>query len=593
MVDSSLIPPKEVRLTPADYVRIARELDRDRSSLEPLRLVLLSTFTATLLAPYLKVEAARQGFHLDIHFGAFGQFEQALFGEDWRSSDGTPEVLLMMMRLEDLEPGLPFQTGLAGSDSRMLERIDSTLDQFRERSTGLAFVANFAFTGPRPASIFDANYESSMSFALQAFNRKLAAHLASRAHIWDYAGLVATVGSANWTDPRLWALARNPIAAVHQPAVARHFARTLRGAYRPAAKCLVLDLDNTLWGGVIGDDGIGGIQLGSDNPGSVFLEFQRAVLGLRDRGVLLAIASKNDEAVAREAFTKHPDMLLRLEHFSAMRINWRRKSEGLREIAAELNIGVDSLVFFDDNPVEREEVRSNAPDVRVVEVPADPLHFVRALADFEGFDTPAVSQEDLGRAAAYKADTERKASASAATSLDDFLASLEMKAELGTWNELTSQRIAQLVLKTNQYNLTSRRSTLPQLAAAVEAGVDIHWLRLTDRYGDMGLIAVAMLAREADDAVIQNLLLSCRVANRGIEQLMLAHLAAEARKAGCKRLIGEYIATQRNHVVAGLYREMGFADLSEEGEVKRYSLDLGTQAIKVPGYIAVSVSAAS
>lgn len=579
-------------LSPADYARLARALPGVRERLEPLRLVLLSTFTTNLLVPYLKVEAARQGFYLDVHQGGFGQMEQALIGEAWRSPDGSPEVLFMMMRFEDLEPDLPYRASAPAFDS-MLDRIDASLAQFRSRSSGLAFVANFTFTGPRPASIFDANSEGSMSLALQAFNRRLAGHLASRAHIWDYAGLVASIGSANWTDPRLWALARNPIAAAHQPAVARHFARTLRGAYRPAAKCLVLDLDNTLWGGAIGDDGVGGIQLGNDNPGSMFLEFQRAILGLRDRGVLLAIASKNDEAVAREAFTKHPDMLLRLEHFSAMRIDWRRKSEGLREIAAELNIGLDSLVFFDDNPVEREEVRSNAPQVRVIEVPADPLHFVWALADFEGFDTPAVSREDLGRAAAYKAETERRASASSATSLDEFLVSLEMKAEIGAWNEITAQRIAQLVLKTNQYNLTSRRLTLPQLAAAAESGVGIHWLRLSDRYGDMGLIAVAMMAVEGEDAVIQNLLLSCRVANRGVEQWMLSYLAAEARKARCKRLVGEYVATERNHVVAGLYRDMGFAVLAEEGGVTRYGLDLETQAIQMPAYIAVSVSAAS
>jgi FkbH-like protein len=595
---------QQIQAAPADglsaaaYMTLARGLKDDpeaRERLKPARLVLLSSFTTTLLDPYVKVEAARQGFLVDTHHGGFGQFEQALLGDEWRAKDGATEVLVVAMRLEDLDPDLPFRVRTEPVDAfdvlatNVLGRVDAILSIFRGKSKGPVLVANFAVPEPRVAAVFDANQASSLPYRIQALNRQLLERVSAQAgcYVWDYAGLVSSVGSARFTDPRLWALARNPISTANQPLCARHLARTLRGALRPAAKCLVLDLDNTLWGGVIGDDGVEGIHLGDDHPGKAFKDFQRAVLGLRDRGILLAMSSKNNEAVVHEALAKHPEMLVTLKDFAATRINWNPKSKNLRELAEELNIGADSLVFFDDNPVERAEVREGAPEVQVIEVPADPIQYVRALSEFAGFDMPNVTSEDRMRAQSYEAQIERKQLETKAGSLDEFLTSLEMQVDIGPMNPLTAQRIAQLVGKTNQFNTTTRRTSQAELEAMQAKGHGVYWLRMADRYGDMGLIAVGVLQAEGADGVVHSLVLSCRAANRGMEEAMLAHLAQKARALGCTRLIGEYIPTAKNSVIAELYPRLGFEQPSVVDGVTRYHLDLATKELVSPAFLRI------
>ena len=593
--------------SPAETMSLARALAADpqaRERLLPVRLVLLSSFTTTLFDPSLKVEAARQGFLVDIHHGGFGQFEQALLGDEWRSREAgarATEALVVMMRLEDLHPDVGFRVYTDSPDgpdeawealsANVLARIESTLSIFRDRSNGPALVASFSMPEPRIGPIFDANLPGSLTYKLQALNRALLERVSQRAacHVWDYAGLVSAAGSARWTDPRLWALSRTPVSAANQPVLARHLTRTLRGALRPAAKCLVLDLDNTLWGGVIGDDGVTGIQLGDEHPGRAFKELQRAALGLRDRGILLAICSKNDPAVVHDALANHPEMLLKLKDFAATRINWSPKSQNLREIAKELNIGLDSLVFFDDNPVERAEVMEGAPEVQVVDVPVDPALYVRTLCDVAAFDAPSLTAEDRLRAQSYQAQIERRESEAHAGSLDEFLPSLQMEVAIGSWNAMTAQRIAQLVIKTNQFNTTTRRVSEAELAALHEGGLGVYWLRLTDRYGDMGLIAVAVLTKDGTDAVIHTFVLSCRAANRAMEQTLVAYLAKKARDGGCTRLIGEFIPTPKNTPVVDLFPKLGFVlvETQPHDGVTRYAYDLSKEDLIIPAFIRV------
>jgi FkbH-like protein len=575
---------------------IARELSAKSHGLRPIRIVLLASFTTSLFDAFLKVEAARFGFGLSIHHGGFGQFEQALLQNDWVPADDMPVALVIAMRLEDIDPDLAFrfyQPGRLSFEALAadgLQRIETTVRLFREKAQGPALVANFSPPEFRPLSVFEANSPDSLTSKILELNRGLLERLRELgdAFIWDYAGLVASCGARSWTDPRLWSLAKTAVAPANQPEFAAHLMRTLQGVIFPAAKCLVLDLDNTLWGGVVGDDGPGGIVIGDDYPGSAYKQFQRAVLGLKDRGILLALCSKNDPDVVEEVFKQHPDILLRSDDIAAQRINWQSKSDNLKELAAELNIGLDSLVFFDDNPVERAEVRSKLPEVTVVEVPTDPVFYVEALYAVADFDVPALTQEDRGRAASYQAERQRRVSAEQAGSLEDFLASLDMRLEFGTLDDTSSQRIAQLVAKTNQFNLTTRRRSqdeIEQIAARDDAGV--YWLRLADRYADMGLIAMAIVIGEGRDLVIDSLVISCRAANRGVEQAMLAFLADEARQRGFSRLLGEYIPTARNHVVSDLYSRMQFALDTESDGARVYSLDLASQEIRFPDGVSI------
>ncbi|MGB5630140.1 MAG: HAD-IIIC family phosphatase, partial [Woeseiaceae bacterium] len=445
-------------LTAAQYMTLARELSASANDLQPIRLVLLASFTTSLFDSYLKVEAARYGFDLDVHHGGFGQFEQALLQDDWVPENDMPVALAIVMRLEDLDPDLAFRfyqperLPFEELANDVLKRIENTVRLFNDKTRGPALVANFAPPEFRPLSVFEANSSDSLTNNILALNSNLLQRLDQfgNAFIWDYAGLVSSCGARSWTEPRLWSLAKTAVAPANQPAFAAHLMRTLQGTMFPAAKCLVLDLDNTLWGGAVGDDGPGGIVVGDDYPGSAYKRFQRAVLGLKDRGIILAVCSKNDQEVVQEVFEKHPDMLLRSGDIAAQRINWLPKSDNLREIAEELNIGLDSLVFFDDNPVERAEVRSKLTEVTVVEVPTDPVHYVEALYAIANFDVPVLTAEDRGRAASYQAERLRRNSEQQADTLDDFLISLDMRVEFGTLDAASSKRIAQLVAKTNQ-----------------------------------------------------------------------------------------------------------------------------------------------
>jgi FkbH-like protein len=587
--------PGEISL--ADYRTLARDLAEQAPVLEAVRLVLLSSYTTELLDAPLIVEGARYGLGVDVYHGGYGQFEQALAAGQWRASAGAAEVLVVAMRLEDLDPDISFRYHAGDRRSfqavgeDILDRIDATVGAFRDVSGGPTLVANFAVPGPPPLSVFDAHDPDSLTHEVHALNRALAKRMTARAgqYVWDYHGLVAAQGAAAWCDPRLWALARAPVSAANQPEFARHLMRTIRGVMRPPAKCLVVDLDDTLWGGAIGDEGLRGIVLGDDHPGVAFKRFQRAILGLRDRGALLAICSSNDPDIALEAVGRHPEMLVRPDDFASIRINWRPKSENLREIAAELNIGVDSLVFFDDNPAVRAEVRDRLPEVVVVEVPSDPTLYVATLAGLPDFDAPTLTSEDRIRAHTFRAERERHTARERVGSSGDFLASLEMTAQVGRLDEMTAPRIGQLVAKTNQFNLTTRRHSQADLEAMAASGTGaVYWLRLADKYGDLGLVSVGVVSFSGSDALVDSLVLSCRAANRGVERAMMAQLARAARAAGCTHLVGEYIPTARNHVVQDLYPGLGFVPEGDVDGRRTFRLDLVLQDVESPDHIRIS-----
>jgi FkbH-like protein len=583
-------------LKAADYHRLARALSaHPLSDATSLRLAFLGSYTANFLQPYLVVEAARRGFAADTYFGAFGQFEQELLNPTGPLWTFAPDAVVIAMRPEDVDHEAVERFHASGGQrfaalaDSMLERIAGCVRAARARIKGPVLVANFAGPAFAPLGPFDAAASASLTHAINAFNRRLADLLATipGAYMWDYAGVVRSRGAERWTDSRLWTLARAAVAQEHQAALAAHLMRSTAATLRTPAKCLVLDLDNTLWGGVIGDDGPMGIQLSDDFPGSAYKQFQRAVLGFMDRGILLAVASKNNPDIVEETLRTHPEMALLWDDFACVKANWRSKSENLRAIAKELNIGVDALVLFDDNPVERAEVRSALPEVGIVEVPTDPTGYVAALHACELFDQPSLQAEDRDRAAMYRRERERRSLAEEAASPEEFLQTLEMEAEVGLADEQTLGRIAQLVGKTNQFNLTTRRHTQGELAAmAGDPDHVVAWLRLRDRFGDQGLVVVGVVRRTGTVAEIDTFLMSCRVMNRRVEQAFMSYLLERARTLGCTSASGAYLPTAKNSMVSGFYPELGFSpdgDLANGG--RSYRLDLASGAPEWPSVI--------
>jgi FkbH-like protein len=334
-------------------------------------------------------------------------------------------------------------------------------------------------------------------------------------------------------------------------------------------KCVVTDLDNTLWGGVIGDDGFDGIVLNAHDGGvgEAFVRFQTFLKQLRNRGILLAVCSKNDENTALVPFLHHPDMVLKRGDISVFVANWQDKASGIRRIRDELNIGLDSMLFLDDNPFERNLVRGLLPDVIVPELPEDPSNVVAYLSHLNLFETTAFSTEDAQRAAQYQREAQRRESAAGSSNVQDFLSSLDMRLVLSRFDRFHLPRISQLMQRSNQFNLCTRRLTEMDCQALMENESYLPlYATLADRFGDHGLISVAVLERNGNVFTIRDWLMSCRVLARGVEQLMMNHVVAYAVQAGAIRILGEYVATSKNAMVRDFFRQFGFSRVSAEGD---------------------------
>ena len=393
-------------------------------------------------------------------------------------------------------------------------------------------------------------------------------------YLIDLDAIQATVGREVFSDPKLYYIAKMPISVDILPEVAKKVLDQVQALRGLTKKCVVLDLDNTLWGGVIGDDGLSGIQIGELGTGHAFSDFQAWLKELKNRGMLLAVCSKNNEPAAREPFEKHPEMVLRLEDISMFVANWEDKASNIRSIQKTLNIGMDSLVFLDDNPFERNLVRSMIPEITVPELPEDPALYLQYLRSLGLFETASYSAEDAGRTRQYRQQAERAVYEASFQSYEDYLAGLEMKAVAAPFDAFHYPRIAQLTQRSNQFNLRTLRYTEAEIEAISKDDNKITlYFTLKDRFGDHGLTAVVILDKREDHLFISEWLMSCRVLKRGMEEFIVNKILHTAADNGFRKVIGEYIPTPKNAMVKDLYENMGFERIDEnrfEAEVDRF-----------------------
>jgi FkbH-like protein len=401
-------------------------------------------------------------------------------------------------------------------------------------------------------------------------------------HILNYETLTAFHGKGSIADQRLRHLARMEIGHEMFLKLARMMLAHMVALCGFGRKCVVLDLDNTLWGGIVGEDGPSELQLGPEYPGSAFVEFQQALLALYRRGVLLAINSKNNNADALAVLEHHPSMVLHPEHFAAMRINWKDKCENIEAIASELNLGLDAMVFVDDSPAERELMRRLRPEVLTPEWPTDPVLYASALEELLDFASISVTGEDLRRGEMYSAERGRSSLKERSATLQEYLFGLKMQVSIKEAEAVDIPRVTQLVQKTNQFNLTTRRYSFAQVENFLRAdNTVVYVLRNTDAFGDNGLVGVAVVVKEVggdSDPIwrIDSLLMSCRVLGRTIEDAFLHFLLNEANGKGAQYMVGEFIPTNKNIMVKDFYRDAGFrpAEVSERGSM--WILDLAS-----------------
>lgn len=584
-----------LRPSPASYLSAARRIgSANLKGLRNINVAFLSTFTSELLRPYLAVESALRGVSVNLHFSPFDQIEQQVLDHSSLLYKFNPDVVIIAMRIEDIAPALFHRFLLLAPDemeivlSDVEKRIKKLVDRLRYLTTAKVFVFNFPEPVSLAAGIADSALERSQSQTIYRANERVARICweSPDTYVFDCARVAHEVGLRHWFDAKLWYMARIPYSATAQREIGRHLARCLRASCFPSAKCLVVDLDNTLWKGVLGEEGLGGIGLGENYPGSIYKEFQRTLLSLRDRGILLAIASKNNEDDVLEVFERHPDCVLRIEDFATHQIHWKDKATSLVAIARELRIGTDALVFFDDSPVEREWIRAKMPEVKVIDVPNDPSRFTFALAESGVFDSLQTSTEDRKRAEMYQGEKKRQQIQKHSTSLEDFLEQLEIVATIGYANKETVPRMVQLIAKTNQFNLTTRRHGAARLQDMMQSGAVALWLRVTDRFGDNGLVGAAIAVPGPSGVwTIDTFLLSCRVIGRQVENVLLRALSRGVRTNGGRTLVGEYVPTAKNSLVAQFYPNHGFDPVGDSGE--NWKRDLLVGEIASPKFIEV------
>jgi FkbH-like protein len=551
------------------------------------RVAIAGTYTTSQLGPLLQLAALRRGVDVELYEVGFDLYTQEILDPASGLYAFAPDYLLLAPH-----DGAIHFPPLADDPEETVDaevrRWVALWDAVRERTTARILQHNVAI---RPESAWghvSARVPGTRDELLRTFNTRLAAAAGDDVLVVDCDRIAGAFGKTSWFDDRYYHLAKQAVALDALPELARHTAAVLAGAEGLSSKCVVLDLDNTLWGGVIAEDGLEGIALGGGSPkGEAYTAFQEHLRALRARGVLLAVVSKNNDADAREPFERHPDMRLSLDDIAVFVANWDDKASNIRRVAADLDIGLDSLVFVDDNPAEREVVRQLVPEVEVLTLPSDPARYVRALADSLLFELASVTREDLGRAAQYRARAQVASLEREAPSLEAFYRSLGMRARLVPFDDVDLPRIAQLVGKTNQFNLTTRRHGLGELQALADDPDAVTMsARLRDNFVDHGLIGVLVARREGDALDIDTWLMSCRVIGRTVEEAMLGRLCEQARERGVSRLRGTYLPTPKNAVVRDLYARLGFAQVSEdEGGATRWEYDIERQGVAGSAFI--------
>ena len=539
--------------------------------LEPDRRIgIAASFTAESLVPFLGTALIGAGMCPSIQVGPFNQLFQVCLDHQGHFRE-TPDVIAILFRFEDLayEEIVGYLRGEKASLAGVLAKLDdlaSVLHKLRSSFTGSIFASLPPYPCGLPASGLKNPQE------LGQLHRVLCDHFLKQTQgivglrICDLDALQREVGLVASFDARQWYLYRQPFTDVFLDRAGIVLARMVRALSIAPKKAVVLDCDNTLWGGIIGEDGLGKIQLGDEFPGTAYRDFQRLLLYWRQQGILLTIASKNNESDVWEVFDRHSGMVLKREHIAAWEIGWAPKSEAIPKLAKALNIGTDSLVFIDDNPAEIGYMRAARPEVHSILVPEEPADILETMRSLTLFDSLEVTQEDRQRSSMIQAESQR-ASLATALSQEDFEKSLELRLDLFVAEAAELDRVTQLINKTNQFNLTTIRRTADEVLALMKSSSHrVFGLRVSDKYGDYGLtgVVIAEMLPESRRFSIDTLLLSCRVLGRGIETALLSALADEARSAGLVEIRAAYRPTPKNVPAASYLPKHGFQPSGEE-----------------------------
>ncbi len=535
-----------------------------------LRVAVLSDAAVQQLVPLLKVLLAPHGIRADVYLAEYDSIELEVFNAESGLYAFAPDVVVILNAVNALRLKYYRQTSdRCAFAATQAAKLASLWDTLGERLPATIIQSIYVLPYERQFGNFDHKVPEAFYPAVLALNAAIVEMARGRTHVLinDVEALASYVGRRQWCDDRLWTLAKSFCALEYLPNVAQNIVDIVLSNAGHVVKCVVVDLDNTLWGGVIGDDGLEGIAIGAFGEGEPFHRLQHYLLELKRRGVILAVCSKNDHATALEPFTSHPEMVLREDDIAVFVANWNPKPDNIRVIKETLNIGFDSMVFLDDNPFERQLVRESVPDVIVPELPEDAAEYVRALSELNLFEVTAFSEEDRQRADLYRQNASRTQLQAGFSDISEYLRSLDMQVTMRRFDAFHLPRIVQLLQRSNQFNLTTRRHSAAECEAMM-ARPDEYlplYVKLTDKFGDNGLISVIILRLRPPVVEVDSWLMSCRVLGRGVEQYAMNQVVAVARARGCETVVGTYMPTAKNGMVRNFYQQFGFEPV-EEGQ---------------------------
>lgn len=566
-------------MTDITFKQLKKLSKADISQLPQYKLAVMGDCATQHLATALRGYGAYAGLGLSVFDADYNQIDAQTMDPGSELYAFTPNAVLIQMCTEKLYEAFcaaPLNRRASFAEDTF-SRIFGIWERISANARVTVLQCNFPLMDDSCFGQFGNKTPDSFLFQQRKLNYLLmqGCQEVKNVYIIDLDALQASCGREKFSDPKLYYIAKMPISVDALPAVAKNVVDMVQALRGTVKKCVVLDLDNTLWGGVIGDDGLSGIQIGELGTGHAFSDFQAWLKELKNRGMLLAVCSKNNEPAAKEPFEKHPEMVLRLEDISVFVANWEDKASNIRRIQQQLNIGMDSLVFLDDNPFERNLVRSMIPEITVPELPEDPAMYLQYLRGLGLFEMASYSADDAGRTQQYREQAERAVFEASFQSYDTYLEGLEMRAVAAPFDVFHYPRIAQLTQRSNQFNLRTVRYTEAEIEAI--ARDDSHiclYFMLKDKFGDHGLISVVILDKQADSSLfVSEWLMSCRVLKRGMEEFIVNKILHTAAEHGVRKVIGEYIPTPKNAMVKDLYEKLGFARVAEnrfEAEVSDF-----------------------
>ena len=547
-----------------DFSQLKKNLKKDFSDFKSLRVALLGDSTTQFLAQAIRAVGYEASLDLQIWEADFNQIERQVFTPESELYAYKPDVVVvffstqkLLNRYNKLE-----EEALETFAENEIENITTIIQTISENTSSKIISYNYNEIDDAVFGNFASKTAKSFIYQLRKLNFELMqlATKWSNFFLVDLSTIQNQVGKTNFFHTSVYISTDSVISLNVLPIVARRTVDVIETINGKIKKCLILDLDNTLWGGIIGDDGIENIQIGNIGIGKAFTEFQYWIKKMKNRGIILAICSKNTESIAKEPFEKHPDMILKLDDIAVFMANWETKVDNIKEIQRILNIGFDSMVFLDDNPFERNMVRDHISEIIVPELPEDPAEYLECLYTLNLFETHTYSNEDSERTKLYQIEAQRTVVKKSFLNESDYLKSLEMVSKVSEFNKFNIPRVTQLAQRSNQFNLrTVRYSETDVENLAKSDNYFTFTFTLDDKFGENGLIAVVILKKQSNfELFVENWFMSCRVLKRGMESFILNTLVDKATSEGFKFLIGEFIPTAKNAIVEKHYEELGF-----------------------------------